>query len=189
MDVAQKTKKRDKTEYLLIDKNCFLRFNPKLKTMVRENLLPNHGFCGSSCFSPGSVFADAGEIGDELLSRTAGAPAVAHGPGHCLPVQFVAPEQDLGIPFHQGVHDVEELLVIRLEVADGDAEAVGKGHLLLHRVVAVHVVGGHIGLIPPGLPHQMAAVGGGVDHHVLRLGLQSALDDGLQVRKTGSGWP
>ena len=44
MDVAQKTKKRDKTENLLIDKNCFLRINPKFKTMVRENLLPNHGF-------------------------------------------------------------------------------------------------------------------------------------------------
>ena len=96
-------------------------------------------------------------------------------------MQLLAPEQDLGVPFHQGVHDVEELLVIGLEVADGDAEAVGQGHLLLHGVVAVHVVGGHVGLIPPGLPHQMTAVGGGVDHHVLRLRLQSALDDGLQV--------
>lgn len=56
MDVAQKTKKRDKTENLLIDKNCFLRINPKLKAMVREEILPNHGFLRIIVFFTGLSF-------------------------------------------------------------------------------------------------------------------------------------
>ena len=35
MDVAQKTKKQDKNENLLIDKNCFLRINPKLRCCLK----------------------------------------------------------------------------------------------------------------------------------------------------------
>ena len=56
MDVAQKTKKRDKIENLLIDKNCFLRINPKLKAMVWEEILPNHGFLRIIVFFTGLSF-------------------------------------------------------------------------------------------------------------------------------------
>lgn len=56
MDVAQKTKKRDKTENLLIDKNCFLRINPKVKAMVREEILLNHGFLRIIVFFAGLSF-------------------------------------------------------------------------------------------------------------------------------------
>lgn len=56
MDVAQKTKKQDKNENLLIDKNCFLRINPKLKAMVREEILLNHGFLRIIVFFTGLSF-------------------------------------------------------------------------------------------------------------------------------------
>jgi len=39
MDVAQKTKKRDKTENLLIDKIRFLRINPK-KCCLISGIMP-----------------------------------------------------------------------------------------------------------------------------------------------------
>ena len=56
MDVAQKTKKQDKNENLLIDKNRILRINPKLKAMVWEEILPNHGFLRIIVFFTGLSF-------------------------------------------------------------------------------------------------------------------------------------
>ena len=63
-------------------------------------------------------------------------------------------------------------LLVRLLEGYLDAEPLRQGQDLLHGVVAVDVVS-----LPAGeaLLHQMAAVGGGVDHHVAALGGDAAL--------------
>ena len=95
--------------------------------------------------------------------------------------QLLVVDADLGMTRCQGVDDVHILLRTRAEEADGDAEAVRQGELLLHGIAVVDVVRVEAGLILEGFPHQVAAVRGGVDQHVFRLRFQAALDDGLQV--------
>ena len=76
--------------------------------------------------------------------------------------------------------DLLEFLLGRFSKIYGDAEPCHKGKFLLHRVVCVQLFVSLL-LVPEALPDQMAAVRGGVDEHIVRLSLQSALDDRLQV--------
>ena len=73
--------------------------------------------------------------------------------------------------------DAEVSLLVGLLEGDLDAKPLGQGDNFLHGVVAVDVVS-----VPTGeaLLHQMAAVGGGVDHHVAALGGDAALQNCLQ---------
>ena len=75
------------------------------------------------------------------------------------------------------VHDVQVGLFIRLLEGNLNAEPFGQGENLLHGVVAVDVVPVPLG---EALLHQMAAVGGGIDHHVPGLGGNAALQNRLQ---------
>ena len=81
----------------------------------------------------------------------------------------------------QGTDDPVVFLAAGGGEVDGQAETVGQGQLFFHRVGAVDVaVVLHVVPIVPGLLDEVAAVGGGIDQHVVGTGLHAALDDGLQ---------
>jgi hypothetical protein len=73
---------------------------------------------------------------------------------------------------------LEVLVLAALVEAEPEAEAVGQGHLLLHGLARVD---GGRALVVHHVPGQeVAAVGGGVEDHVVRAALDAALQHRLQ---------
>ena len=107
---------------------------------------------------------------------------MAHLPLVCLRAQLLIRQGNLRIALRKLCHDPEVFLLGRLGEADGHAEAGHQGQLFLHGIRAVHtVVLLHVAAVAPGLPDDVAPVGGSVDQHIVRLRLHAALDDRLQV--------
>ncbi len=62
---------------------------------------------------------------------------------------------------------------------NGDAKAGHQGQLLLNRVIGMEIVIVKLALIPKAFPDQVAAVGRGVNQHILWRLPQAALDNRL----------
>ena len=93
--------------------------------------------------------------------------------------QLLLRQADAG-PRGKRLYDLPELRLVRRAEIDRNAEAVNQGKLLLHRIVGVKLVVPLL-FVAEFFPDQVPSVGGGVDQHVVRLLLQSALDDRLQI--------
>ena len=117
------------------------------------------------------------QVVDELLGRAAGDAAVAHlPPGGLLEEGFLG--QGHPLPLGQGEDDLLELGPVGDGVVDPHPEPGGEGELLLQGVGVVDVVLVlHVRPVLPGLPDEVAAVGGGVEEDVVRLGLHATLDN------------
>ena len=85
------------------------------------------------------------------------------------------------LPLGQGEDDLLELGPVGDGVVDPHPEPGGEGELLLQGIGVVDVVLVlHVRPVLPGLPDEVAAVGGGVEEDVVRLGLHAPLDDRLE---------
>ena len=112
----------------------------------------------------------------KLIGGSCGAAAPSQGKTLGKDIQFRLLHLDAPFP-GQMVDDIQISLLIRLLEGDLNAEPLRQGDHFLHGVVAVDVIALPTG---EGLLHQMAAVGGGIDHHIPGLGGNAALQDGLQ---------
>ena len=117
---------------------------------------------------------------DELLGGPAGEAAVADLPGVGHGQQLLAVGNVHALTLRQCQHDLLVLLGCGSIEVDGHAEAGSQRQLFLHSIGAVDVAAVlHVRPVIPGFPNQVAAVGGGIDQHVIRPRLHAAFDDRL----------
>ena len=106
---------------------------------------------------------------------------MCHFPAHGAGLELFIRQRDFRMAARQHLHHVVVLLPARAEIADGQAETCRERELFLHSIILVHVVLDGIGAVCPRLANQMAAIARRVDQHVVRLDLETAFDDGLEV--------
>ena len=121
----------------------------------------------------------------ELLGCPAGEASVGQFPFVGLQEQLLRRPPD-SVSVRQSLYDALELLLVGGTEINGDAEAIYQGQLLLHSIAGVHVLPdvrkmAVLVFVAVVLTDEMTAVGCGVNQHILRLLLQPALNDGLEI--------
>ena len=82
------------------------------------------------------------------------------------------------IALRQSLHDILEFLFVGSTEINGHAETVYQRQLLLYGIAGVNILSGLL-LVTVVLADEMATVGSSIDQDVLRLFLQTTLDDSL----------
>ncbi len=82
------------------------------------------------------------------------------------------------ITLRQCLYDILEFLFIGSAEVNSHAETIYQRQLLLYGITGVHILSGLL-LVTVVLADEMAAVGSSIDQDVLRLFLQTTLDDSL----------
>ena len=123
------------------------------------------------------------QFGAKAVHKLAGsaprAGIVALGPLQRAPFQVPGFQGEAAPPGH-GLNDGQVLLLIGSHKGELDAEAVGQRDFFLQSILAPDLVTLQVVAVREELPNQVAAVGGGVDHHVAGSRFQASFQHGLQ---------